>query len=401
MEAFRYEALDPAGRTVSGVVQADTARQARMQVRAQGLLPSMVDRVDARARARRTWARSISPAELSVLTRQMATLLESGLTIEQVLNASIQEAAVPVVREVLTGVRTEITSGLSFAAALGAYDRSFPDYYRALVHGGEESGALPTVLQHLADYLDARQALKQKTGLALLYPALVTIVAVLIVAGLLVYVVPQVVQVFQHSKQDLPWLTRALIALSDFLRGSWPYLAAAALGGVAVARFALRRDAAKRRWHALLLRAPGLGPLVSGVNTSRFASTLAILVRGGVPLLAALASAARVVTNTVLRAAVERAIERVREGASLARALEETRAFPPLLTHLVANGEASGKLEHMLERAAFLETQTLERRLAVYLTVLEPAMILVMGAIVLLIVLAILLPIIEINQLVR
>lgn len=401
MEAFHYEALDSTGRTVSGVVQADTARQARMQVRAQGLLPSMVDRVDSRARAQRAWARSISPTELSVLTRQLATLLESGLTIEQALNASIQEAAVPVVREVLTGVKTEITSGLSLAAALGAYDRSFPDYYRALVHGGEESGALSTVLQHLADYLDARQALKQKTGLALLYPALVTIVAVLIVGGLLVYVVPQVVQVFQHSKQELPWLTRALIAVSDFLRGSWLYLAAAVLGGLGAARLALRRDAPRRRWHALLLRCPGLGPLVSGVNVSRFASTLAILVRGGVPLLAALASASRVVTNTVFQAAVEQAIGRVREGASLARALEETRAFPPLLIHLVANGEASGKLEQMLERAAFLETQALERRLAVFLTLLEPAMILVMGGIVLLIVLAILLPIIEINQLVR
>jgi general secretion pathway protein F len=257
------------------------------------------------------------------------------------------------------------------------------------------------VLQHLADYLDARQALKQKTGLALLYPALVAIVAVLIVAGLLVYVVPQVVQVFEHSKQELPRLTRALIASSDFLRGSWPYLAVVALGGFVAARLVLRRDAARRRWHGLLLRLPGAGPLASGIDVSRFASTLAILVRGGVPLLAALASASRVVTNAVLRAAVEQAIERVREGTSLARALEETRAFPPLLIHLVASGEASGKLAQMLERAAFLETQSLERRLAVYLTVLEPAMILVMGAIVLLIVLAILLPIIEINQLVR
>jgi general secretion pathway protein F len=336
-----------------------------------------------------------------VLTRQLATLLESGLTLEQALNALIEEANAPIVREVLAGVRTEITAGLSLAAALGAYERSFPDYYRALVHGGEESGALPTVLQHLADYLDARQALQQKTGLALLYPALVTVVAILIVAGLLVYVVPQVVQVFQQSRQALPWLTRALIALSDFLRGSWPYLAIALIAGAGAARLALNHDAARRRWHAFLLRVPGLGPLVSGVNTSRFASTLAILVRGGVPLLTALASAARVITNTVLRAAVERAVERVREGASLARALGETRAFPALLTHLVANGEASGKLEQMLERAAFLETQALERRLAVFLTLLEPALILVMGGIVLLIVLAILLPIIEINQLVR
>jgi general secretion pathway protein F len=223
----------------------------------------------------------------------------------------------------------------------------------------------------------------------------------MIVTGLLIYVVPQVVQVFQQSRQSLPLLTRALIGLSDFLRATWPYLVAIIVGTAAAARMALRRAAARRRWHALLLRLPWVGPLIRGVNTSRFASTLAILVGGGVPLLAALNSGARVMTNMVMREAIERAIERVREGASLARALGETRVFPPLLVHLVASGETSGKLEQMLERAARLETQALERRLAVFLTLLEPVMILVMGAVVLLIVLAILLPIIEINQLVR
>jgi general secretion pathway protein F len=269
------------------------------------------------------------------------------------------------------------------------------------VHGGEESGALPTVLQHLADYLDARQALRQKTGLALLYPILVAVVALAIVTGLLVYVVPQVVQVFQQSRQGLPLLTRALIALSDFLRAAWPYLAVAGVGGAIAARVLLRRPAPRRRWHALLLGLPWLGSLVRGLDTSRFASTLAILVAGGVPLLGALASAAQGMGNVVMREAVERAIGRVREGVSLSRALGETRVFPPLLVHLVASGELSGKLEQMLSRAARLETQALERRLAVFITLLEPVMILVMGAAVLLIVLAILLPIIEINQLVR
>ncbi|MEX0958579.1 MAG: type II secretion system inner membrane protein GspF [Burkholderiales bacterium] len=401
MEAFKYQALDAAGRTVSGVVQADTARQARMQLRALGLLPSMVGQVNAREKAGQLWARGISQAELSLVTRQMATLLASGLTMEQSLNALIEAATEPVTREVLNGVKTEVTAGASLAGALGAYGKSFPDFYRALVHGGEESGALPTVLQHLADYLDARQALKQKTTLALLYPVLVTIVALAIVTGLLVYVVPQVVDVFQQSRQSLPLLTRVLIAVSDFLRGTWPYLVAAIIGAAVAARYTLRRDAPRRRWHAFLLRLPWLGALIVGVNTSRFASTLAILVGGGVPLLSALASGARVMTNMVLREAVERAIKRVREGSSLARALGETRAFPPLLIHLIASGEVSGKLEQMLERAAHLETQALEQRLAVFLTLLEPVMILVMGGVVLLIVLAILLPIIEINQLVQ
>jgi general secretion pathway protein F len=401
MESFRYEALDAAGRTVSGVVQADTPRQARTQLRAQGLLPAAVDLVRARERAGQPWARGISSDELSLVTRQMATLLASGLTMEQSLSALIEEASAPMTREVLGGVKSEITAGLSLAGALGSYDRSFPDFYRALVHGGEESGALPTVLQHLADYLDARQALKQKTSLALLYPVLVTLVAIAIVTGLLVFVVPQIVQVFQQSRQSLPLLTRALIALSDFLRAAWPYIAVGVIGAVAALRLALRRDAPRRSWHALLLRAPWLGSLVRGVNTSRFASTLAILVGGGVPLLSALNSGARVMTNMVMREAIEGAIERVREGESLARALGETGVFPPLMVHLVASGEVSGKLEQMLQRAAQLETQALERRLAVFLTLLEPVMILVMGGVVLMIVLAILLPIIEINQLVH
>jgi len=216
-----------------------------------------------------------------------------------------------------------------------------------------------------------------------------------------VFVVPQIVQVFQQSRQSLPLLTRALIGLSDFLRVAWPYLALAGVGAVVAVRLALRRDEPRRRWDAMLLRTPWLGQLIRGVNTSRFASTLAILVGGGVPLLSALNSGARVMTNMVMREAIEGVIERVREGESLARSLGATHAFPPLMVHLVASGEVSGKLEQMLQRAAQLETQVLERRLAVFLTLLEPVMILVMGGVVLLIVLAILLPIIEINQLVH
>ena len=338
MAAFRYEALDTLGRLVSGVLQADTPRQARAQLRAQGLLPSAVDPVDSGERARHAWARAIPAAELSLLTRQLATLLESGLTLEQSLNALIEQSSHPLAREVLAGVKAEVTGGLSLSAALGRYGKNFPEFYCALVRGGEESGALPKVLEHLADYLEAREALKQKVSLALLYPVLVSIVAVLIVSGLLIYVVTQIAQVFQQSRQSLPLLTRAVIGLSGFLRGSWPYEAAAAALLWASAHAALREESRRRRWHALLLRIPGLAPLIRGVNTSRFASTLAILVGGGVPLLAALDSGAAVLTNLSMRQAVERVIERVREGASLGRALGESRAFPPLLVHLVASG---------------------------------------------------------------
>ncbi len=401
MAAFRYEALDTAGRTVSGVLQADTARQARSLLRVQGLLPSSMEQLADRRHARAWWSRGMSAAELSLLTRQLATLLESGLTVEQSLTALIEQCTDPASREVLSGVQAEVTSGATLAAALGAWEHSFPEFYRALVRGGEEAGALPTVLAHLADYLDTREALSQKTSLALIYPALVATVALLVVTGLLTYVVPQVVQVFQQSRQELPWLTRALIGLTDFLRAAWPYLAAGAVAAAVGMRFALARPPVRKRWHAVLLRTPWLGPLIRSVNTSRFAGTLAILVRGGVPLLAALDSGARVMTNLVLRQAVDQAGEQVRQGTTLARALAGTQAFPPLLIHLVASGEVSGKLEQMLERAAQLETRSLERRLAVFLTLIEPVMILVMGGIVLLIVLAILLPVIEINQLVR
>lgn len=400
MEAYRYEALDAGGHTVIGVIQADTPRHARAQLRSQGLLPSAISEVGAHEQAQLPWARGIPSAELSLLTRQLATLLAAGLTVEQALMALIDATEKPLTREVLAGIKTEVTGGLALSAALGSYARSFPDFYQALVHGGEESGALPKVLQHLAEYLDKRQALKQKTSLALLYPALVTVIAIIIVAGLLIYVVPQIVQVFQQSRQSLPLLTRALIILSDFLQSAWPYLTVGGAMGLIVARATLRRDLPRLRWHTLLLRIPWLGQLIRAENTSRFASTLAILIGGGVPLLTALDSGARAVGNMAMRKAIEDTIGRVREGITLSRALSETRVFPPLLIHLIASGEMSGKLERMLEQAAQLETQAVERRLTVFLTLLEPLMILVMGGVVLIIVLAILMPIIEINQLV-
>ncbi|MDP2285125.1 MAG: type II secretion system inner membrane protein GspF [Pseudohongiella sp.] len=400
MEAFDYKALDASGKTVSGIIQAESARQARSQLRGRGLLPAQIDRVRARERASQVWARGLSAAELSMVTRQLATLLGSGLTLEQALNALMEEANTPLTREILTGVKTEITAGSSLAVALGSYPKSFPDFYCALVHGGAESGALPIVLQHLADYLDKRQALRQKTSLALLYPVLVSVVALAIVTGLLVYVVPQVVQVFTQSRQELPLLTRGLIALSDFLRAGWPYLLTGAVAITVLARMALKKPLIRIRLDAWLLQLPWLGSLTRSINTARFSSTLAILLDGGVPMLAALRSSARVITNQVMAVAVAGVIIRVQEGTSLARALGEPGIFPPLLIHMVASGEASGKLEQMLQRAAELETQALERRLAVFLTLLEPVMILVMGGVVLMIVLAILLPIMEINQLV-
>jgi general secretion pathway protein F len=401
MAAIRYQALDATGRTVSGVLQAETARQGRARLRAQGLLPLSVEIVEGATTRGNSWRRGISAAALCMITRQMATLLDAGLTLEQTLSALIEAAESVSVREVLHGVQSGVKAGHTLAAAMGCHGESFPVFFCALVRGGEESGSLPIILRQLADYLEQQENLKQKTALALLYPLVVGVVALCIVAGLLAYVVPQVVQVFQQSRQNLPLLTRALIALSDFLRLGWPYLGVTCVALWLAAVAALKRDTMQRRCHALLLRMPLAGSLLRGINTTRFASTLAILTGGGVPLLGALEAAARATTNRIMRDAVETAATNVREGSSLARALSLTGAFPPMLAHLVASGEASGRLQEMLERAARLENEALERRLRVLVTLVEPLMILMMGGMVLLIVLAILLPIIDINQLVR
>jgi general secretion pathway protein F len=328
-------------------------------------------------------------------------LLEAGLTIEACLDALIEQAQSDSSARILAAVRTEVLSGQGLAAALDRYPSSFPDLYRALISTGEHSGELARVMSSLADHLERRQQLQQSAGLALLYPAIVATVALLIVVGLLTYVVPQVVQVFQQSRQALPFLTRALLWVSDALRGQLLFIgiAAAALGlGL---RAAYAREPTKRRWHALLLRLPVLGQLIQGIDTARLASTLAILVGSGVPLLQGLAAGARIVKNLPLRQAVENAVQLVREGSTLHRALGGSKLFPPIFIHLISSGEASGRLAHMLSQAARQQELENETRIRLLTGILEPAIIVAMGVVVLLVVLAILLPIIEMNQLVR
>lgn len=406
MAAFRYEALDGTGSVSHGVIEADGLRQARARLRESGLVAVAVQAVsqetlDGSEGRRWRWRSGISPAQLSLLTRQLATLLEAGLTIEQAFSALIEQSENEAVRQVLAGVRAELLAGHTLAQAMGRYGRVFPDIYRALVKAGEASGELSHVMLRLADYTESRQALRQKVGLAFVYPAIVTLVALLVVTGLLVYVVPQVVSVFQQSHQSLPLLTRLLIGLSSFLQASWFYL----LGVLAAAGFAvhvlLRREEIRYRWHGRLLRLPVIGRLVRGINTARMASTLAILSGSGVPLLVSLQAAAGVVGNLPMRHALEDASRKVREGAGLSRALAVSGLFPPILIHLIASGEASGRLDAMLERAAVQQEQEVGSYTSVLTSLLEPVLILVMGGVVLTIVLAILMPIIEMNQMVR
>jgi general secretion pathway protein F len=406
MAAFRYEALDNTGTVCRGVIEADILRQARTRLRELGLMVVSVhlvseESLDSAKGQSWRFRSGISSAQLSLLTRQLATLLEAGLTIEQAFSALIEQTKNEAVRQVLAGVRAELLSGNTLAQAMGRYSRVFPDIYRSLVKAGEASGELGHVMLRLADYTESRQVLRQKVGLAFVYPAIVTMVALLVVTGLLVYVVPQVVGVFQQSHQSLPLLTRLMIGLSSLLQASWYYLLAALVAAGFAVNALLRREEIRYRWHSFLLRMPVVGSLVSGVNTARMASTLAILTGSGVPLLVSLQAAAGVVGNLPMRRALEDASRKVREGAGLSRALDVSGLFPPILIHLIASGEASGRLDAMLERAATQQEQEVGNYTSVLTSLLEPLLILAMGGVVLTIVLAILMPIIEMNQMVR
>jgi general secretion pathway protein F len=406
MAAFRYEALDSAGHSTRGVIEADGLRQARARMREQGLTVikvSAVTQETLHTGSGQRWRirRGISSAQLSMLTRQLATLLEAGLPLEQSFSALIEQSEDESVRQILAGVRSELLSGHTLAQAMGQYESVFPDIYLALIKAGEASGELGHVMMRLADYTESRQVLRQKVVLAFVYPAIVTVVALMVVMGLLVYVVPQVVSVFQQSHQTLPLLTRMLIGLSSTLQETWFYLLAVLFGAGFFIRTLLKREEILFQWHRRLLRIPMLGRLVRGLNTARMASTLAILTGSGVPLLVSLQAAAGVVTNLPMRRALEDAAKKVREGVTLSRALAVSGLFPPILVHLIASGESSGKLDAMLARAAIQQEQEIGNYTSVLTSLMEPVLILVMGVIVLTIVLAILMPIIEMNQMVR
>ena len=400
MAAFRYEAVDARGKARAGVLDAETERQVRDRLRGLGLFPTAIEA----ARAADTGAvdRTRLPAgSLALVTRLLATLVRSGMPLDQALSAVAEQADDPRAAKLFTGLRAQVAAGESLAVALSRWPRTFSELYRGLVAVGGETGRLPEVLARLADYLEARQALRQRFTLALVYPALVTGIALAVIAVLLAYVVPQVVSVYQQSRQTLPFLTQALIAVSAFFRATGWFWLAAIVAAIVAFGLANRRPAFRLRWHAALLRAPVAGRLAAAIDTARFASTLAILTASGAPLLRALDAARDVVWALPLRQAAGAAAKLVREGVTLARALREQRLFPPVLIHLVGNGEASGQLAPMLERAAALLEQEAERRLTWFAALVQPVLIVAMGAIVLVLVLAVMLPIVSMNQLIR
>jgi general secretion pathway protein F len=405
MPAFRYEAVNATGLTSKGVLRADSPRAARSDLRARGLVPLVLELIgnEAASGERRAFrfGEKLSNVELALFTRQLAALLGSNLPMEQAFDALMEQAERPYLRELIAAIRADLMGGASFSDALANHPRDFADIYRALVSSGEQTGQLAKVLSQLADYIERRNALVQKLRLAFTYPAIVTVVAFLIVIFLLTYVVPQIVSVFASTKQQLPLLTTIMLALSGFVR-HWGWLVALiAVVGWLLWRRSLRDPERKLRWHRWLLRAPMMGRFQRSLNTSRFASTLAITTSAGVPILRALHTSRDTLSNMAMRQQVDEATNAVREGVSLARALGEQQHFPPMLIHMIRAGEATGELPAMLERAAQMQAQDLERRALTIAGLLEPMLILTMGVVVLLIVLAVLMPIIEINQLVR
>lgn len=401
MASYQYEAADDTGRTQRGLIDADSERSARQALRARGLVPLVLKQTHRRGQSQglRTGKR-ISDADLGWLTRQLASLLAARLPLEAALTATLEQAERRHVAHTLAAVRADVRAGHRLGEALAAHPRDFPEIYRALVDAGEQSGDLAQVLEKLADYIESRGALRNKILTAFIYPIIVTIVSVGIIIFLLSYVVPQVVGAFSQAKQALPPLTQFMLAASAFVQewGMWTLLGL--ITAFVLWRLHLRNPAAKLAWHSRVLRLPVLGRYALGVDIARFAATLAILTSSNVPLLQALEAARRTLGNRRLQVSVDEATGRVREGAPLAQALLAQKVFPPLLIHLVGSGERTGELPAMLDRAAKTLSAELERRAMTMTALLEPLMILIMGGIVLLIVLAVMMPIIEINQLV-
>lgn len=401
MSAFRYRAIAPDGREVSGVIDAESARQARGSLRQQGLVAyEMLATAGGEAG---TGDRPRSPrlgnTVLMLLTRQWATLLAAGIPVEQALAALIEQSEDEATRTLLAAIRDELRAGHPLHRALESHPRNFGSLYCALIAAGEQSGQLDRVMLRLADNLESSGALRQKVLQATIYPALVVLVASAVVGALMLYVVPQVVAVFQNGRQELPLLTQLLIATSDLLRLTWPGLAVGAALALWTGRRAWRRETFREALQHRLMRLPVIGRLAVAIDSARLAQTLAILVGSGVPLLTALQAGAAVVWLLPLRRALTTATAEVREGATLQRALGRSRQFPPLLVHMIGSGESSGRLGDMLDKAARQQADEVSARLGTATSLLEPLLILAMGGIVLLIVLAILQPIIEINQL--
>ena len=404
MGAFEYTALDQSGKQSKGLVEGDTPKHVRQILRDRNLFPVSVTEV-AQQESRRqhgfTLRRGISSGDLALVTRQLASLSQSGLPLEEALLAVAQQNDQPRTKSILLGVRAKVMEGHTLADGFSEFPQAFPELYRATVAAGEQSGHLDVVLERLADYTEARQELRQRVTSALIYPIALVVFSVLIVGFMLMTVVPKIVTVFESTRADLPGLTKLMIGASEFLQSYWLPLIIGILALSWGVRWLLQREGPQRRYHRLLLRLPIIARLTRGVNTARFTRTLSILAGSGVPILEALKISAEVIENVPMRDAVLEASLRVREGASIAKSLAASKLFPPMMIHLVSSGETGGRLEEMLSRAAAGQEREVDGLIATLLGILQPLLIVLMGGIVLTIVLAILLPIFEMNNLIQ
>ena len=405
MSAFEYTALDKKGREKKGIAEGDSARLVRQQLREQDLIPLTVIEVKKHVTGDKTnsfsFNQRISTTELALMTRQLATLARSGIPLDEATATVARQSIKPKLKKLLLGVRSKILEGHTLADGLRDYPHIFTEMYCATVAAGEQSGHLDVVLERLADYTEQRQQLQQRLKLALIYPVILTIMSILVVGGLLTYVVPEVVKVFSDTGQQLPFLTIALIAVSDFMQDWFIYLLLAMIVAFIGFKKLLQKSVFKKQYHQFLLKIPVLGNLVLGGNSAQFSRTLSILAASGVPILDAMRIAVKVMDNIPMREAVEAASQQVSEGGSLSSTLESSGYFNPMLINLIASGEATGQLEQMLERAAMNQERELETTMAMLMGLLEPLLIVAMGGVVLIIVLAILLPVLDLNQLVK
>lgn len=402
MPVFEYVAIDASGKKSKGIIEADSAKQVRQQLRGSQLSPIEVNESSQSESTKAVFHRDkLSVSAVALITRQIATLIAAGQPIESSLQAVAKQSHKNAVKKVLLAVRSKVLEGYSLSDALNEYPRVFNKMYSATVHAGEQSGILATVMLRLADYMESKQALQQKTKIALIYPVLLTVVSIILVAGLLTFVVPQIVQVFEGFDQELPQVTQMLISVSEFFQNH----GLVTIGLIFVCTIAfqqlLKLDWFVVIWDRFLLSLPFLRHLIILSNSARYSRTLSILVSSGVPALEAMEISSEVVINTEIKQSVVTASETVREGGKISDSLEKTGYFSPLVVQLVANGESSGKLGEMLERSAQTEENEFEGITAMFIGLFEPGMILLMGGVVLVIVLAILLPIFDMNDLIQ
>jgi len=406
MAAFEYIALDSKGREKKGVIEGDTQRQVRQLLRDKDMMPLQIDTAASQEKKQQDKPvqisrRGIGATDLALFTRQLATLVRAAIPLDEALSAVGQQTEKPRIKSMVFALRSKILEGHTLAAGLADFPKVFPQLFRATVAAGESSGHLDVVLDRLADYTESRQQMASKIAQATIYPAILTVMAFLVVTGLLMFVVPQIVEVFETSGQQLPGITRAMIWISEFLQNWWFILILLFIALFFIIRHFLSIPANKRRFHLFLLRLPAVGKLVRGLNTARFSRTLSILSSSGVPVLDALQLAAPVVANLPMQDAVIDAAEKVREGSSIYAALERSKLFPPMTLHLISSGERSGNLEDMLDKAAEQQERELELSISMFMGLFEPLLIVAMGGIVLIIVLSILLPIINMNDLMQ